>query len=156
MQIQRKCKQSVCSCLFISATKTVINSDEYSLDMSFQEILYIIDNWVNEGSDWIIESIQSQYVNISVNSSLSGSTYIELPHKLKNSMKGLINIKNNDNKCFLRCHIRHLNPLKIHTKRLTKLDKNMVNDLDYEGVKFPVSKKDYCKIAERNGICINV
>ena len=26
-------------------------------------------------------------------------------------MKGLINSKNNDNKCFLWCHIRHLNPL---------------------------------------------
>ena len=29
-----------------------------------------------------------------------GSTYIELPKNLKNPMKGLINIKNNDSKCF--------------------------------------------------------
>ena len=41
-----------------------------------------------------------------------GSAYIELPDGLKNLMKGLINIKNNDNKCFLCCHIRHLNLLK--------------------------------------------
>ena len=34
-----------------------------------------------------------------------GSTYIELLDQLKNSKKGLINIKNNDNKCFLWCHI---------------------------------------------------
>ena len=26
----------------------------------------------------------------------------------------------------------------------------MVNDLDYEGIKFLVSKKDYCKIEEKN------
>ena len=32
----------------------------------------------------------------------------------------------------------------------------MVNDLDYEGVKFPVSKKDYCKIQQKNNICTNV
>ena len=70
---------------------------------------------MNEGSSWIIESIEAQYVNISF--SLIGSTYIELPDKLKNPMKGLINIKNNDNKCFLWCHIRHLNPLKIHPER---------------------------------------
>ena len=50
-------------------------------------------------------------------------------------MKVLINIKNN-NKCLLWCHIRHLNPLKIHPERITKADKNMVNDLDYEGIKF--------------------
>ena len=85
-----------------------------------------------------------------------GNTYIELPDTLTNSMKGLINIKNNDNKCFLWCHIRHLNPLKIHPERITKEDKNMINDLDYEEIEFPVSKKDYCRIERRNNICINV
>ena len=35
---------------FNSATKTIINSDKYDLDKSFQEILYRIDNWINEGS----------------------------------------------------------------------------------------------------------
>ena len=39
-------------------------------------------------------------------SPLSGSSYIKLPNKLKTSMKGLINFKNNDNKYFLWCHIR--------------------------------------------------
>ena len=89
---------------FNSTTKTVINFDEYDLDTSFQEILYRIDNWINEGSDWIIESIEAQYVNISIYSPLVGSTYIELHDKLKNPMKDLITIKNNDNKCFLCCH----------------------------------------------------
>ena len=32
----------------------------------------------------------------------------------------------------------------------------MVNDLDYEGIKFPVSKKDYSRIEQKNNICINV
>ena len=47
------------------ATKTVINS-QYMLDKSFQEILYRIDNWINEGSGWIIESIEAEFVNISI------------------------------------------------------------------------------------------
>ena len=85
-----------------------------------------------------------------------GSTYIESPDKLKNPTKGLINIKNNDNKCFLWCRIRHLNPLKIHPERITKVDKKMINDLDYEGIKLPVSKKDYSRIGRQNNICINV
>ena len=38
-------------------------------------------------------------------------------------MKDLINIKNNVNKCFLWCHIRHLNPLKTRLGKITKLDK---------------------------------
>ena len=58
-----------------------------------------------------------------MHSPLIGSTYIELPHEFKNPMKGLINIKSNDNKCFLWCHIRHLNFVKRHPERVTKEDK---------------------------------
>ena len=32
----------------------------------------------------------------------------------------------------------------------------MINDLNYEGTNFPVSKKDYCRIERQNNICINV
>ena len=39
---------------FNSAAKTVINS-EYNLDRSFQEVFYIIDNWINEGSGCLVE-----------------------------------------------------------------------------------------------------
>ena len=70
-------------------------------------------------------------------------------------MKGLINIKNNDNKYFVWSHIRHLNPLKIHPESITKVDKKIINDFVYEEIKFPVSKKDICKIERQNGIYIN-
>ena len=40
-------------------------------------------------------------MNVSVYSPLIGSTYIELPDELKHPMNGLINMKNNDDKCFL-------------------------------------------------------
>ena len=70
-------------------------------------------------------------------------------------MKGLINIKNNDSKCFLWCRIRHLNRIKTHPERIAKADKKMVNDLDYEDVEFPVSKKYFSKIEKKN-IFINV
>ena len=139
--------------LFIS----ILQLKQYlDLNKSFQEILHRIDNWINEGSGWIIESIEAQYVNISICSPLVGWTYIELPDGLKNPMKGLINIKNNDNKYFLWCHIRYLNLVKTHPEKITKEDKNMINDLDYEGIKFPVSNKVYCKIDRQNNICINV
>ena len=129
---------------------------EYCLDKSFQEILYRIDNWINKGSGWIIESIDGKYVNIFAYSPLIGSTYIELPSGLKNSKKGLINIKNNDNKCVLWCHIRHLNLVEKNHQRITKTDKEMINKLNYEGIKFPVSKKDCCKIERQNNIYLDV
>ena len=61
---------------FNSTTKTVINPDEFGLDQSFQEILYRIDNWINQGSGWIVESIQGFYFNVSSYSPLIGGTYI--------------------------------------------------------------------------------
>ena len=66
---------------FNSATKTVINS-EYNLDKYLQEILYRLGNWINEGSGWIVESKNGEYVNISIQRPLVGITYIELPNKL--------------------------------------------------------------------------
>ena len=43
---------------FTSKTKTVINH-KFSLQNAFQEILHRIDNWINEGSGWIVELIES-------------------------------------------------------------------------------------------------
>ena len=84
---------------FNSTTKRVINH-RFRLEDSFQDILYLIDNWINEASGWIVESIEYQYINISAYQPLSGSSYINLPEELKNRRKGLINIKNKDQNVF--------------------------------------------------------
>ena len=57
------------------------------LENAFQEVLYRIDNWINEGSDWIVELIESQYINISTYRPLTGSLYVKLPAELKSSKK---------------------------------------------------------------------
>ena len=71
---------------FNSTTKTVINH-KFGLKNVFKEILYRIDNWINEGSGWIIELIESQYINISTHRPLSGSSYIKLSVELKSPKK---------------------------------------------------------------------
>ena len=83
-------------------------------------------------------------------------SYRKLPVGLRNSKKRLINIKDNDEKCFLLCHIRHLNQLKIHPERITQNDKKLIDTLDYEEIEYPVSKKDFNKIEVKNNIYINV
>ena len=50
---------------FNSTSKTVINS-KFNLNQSFQEILYKINNWINQGSGWIIEEIEGFYLNVSI------------------------------------------------------------------------------------------
>ena len=61
----------------------------------------MIDVWINNGSGWIIELIESQYINISTYRPLSGSSYVDLPVELKSPKKGLINIKNKDEVFFM-------------------------------------------------------
>ena len=107
---------------FNSTIKTKINH-RFRLENLFQEFLQLVDVWINEGSDWIVESIESQYINISTYRPLPGSSYITLPEKLKSLKKGLINIKNKDQKYFLWCHVRHINPSKENLERIRKIDK---------------------------------
>ena len=68
---------------FNSTTKTVVNF-KYMLDKLFQEVFYRIDNWINNDCGWVIESVNAEYLNISIYSPLSGSTYIKLPCKSRN------------------------------------------------------------------------
>ena len=57
---------------------------------------------------------------------------------------------------FLWCHVGHINPVKIHLERITQNDKKLVNDLNYDGVGFPVREKDFRKTERKKNICINV
>ena len=108
-----------------------------------------LDNWINEGSGWIIDLVNIRCLNVSTYVPLLGSSFIELPEELNSSMRGLINVRNSDNKCFLWCHVRHLNPVSNNSTRIA-------DTLDYSSVNFLVSAKDYGKLEDQNDICINV
>ena len=143
---------------FNSKPKTIINKTEITeaLQSSKQEILNITAQWISEGSGWTIESVNNHYINIVKYEPTKGSSYIKLPEELRNSLKGLINIKNEDNECFRWCHIRHLNPQDKNPQRIKKSDKKYLNKLDYSGIEFPVTIKQFNKIEKQNEININV
>ena len=125
------------------------------LDECFNEIIYRLENWISHGSGWIVEEIINQYLNFSTYLPLSVSAYIKLPDELNHPMKGLINIKNNDNKCFLWCHVRHLNCDGSKLSRIIKKDRMIAESLNCSEVDFSVSKKDYNKSSVMNGMNIN-
>ena len=70
-----------------------------------------------------------------------------MPIELKHPKKGLI---------FLWCRVGHTNPLKEHPERITKIDREIACNLNYNKIKFPVEEKDFEKIEVQNNICINV
>ena len=60
-------------------------------------------------------------------------SYIQLPKKLQR--QGLINIKNEDQFCFIWSYIRYLNPVNKNPNRITKEDKKLFNNI-YEKLKY--------------------
>ena len=143
---------------FNSKPQIIINNTEIpeSLQLSKQQILNMIAQWVSEGSGWTIQSVDNHYLNIVQYQPMKGSSYIELPQELRHHRKGLINMKNDDNECFRWCHIRYLNPQDKNPQRIKKSDKEFIKKLDYSGIEFPVATKQYNKIEKQNEININV
>ena len=144
---------------FNSPPQTIINDLEIakSLQVSKQNILNQIAKWISEGSGWTVESVENHYLNVVKYQPMRGSSYIKLHTDLRNSAKGLINMKNDkDNECFRWCHIRHLNPQDKYPQRIKKVDKQFIENLNYSGIEFPVTTKQYNKIEKQNKININV
>lgn len=56
---------------------------------------------LGEGSGWMIESMEGDYINSYFYDLLAGSSHMQLPEESKHLRKALINIKNEDNEFFL-------------------------------------------------------
>ena len=95
-----------------SSPRIVINSMDFllTLNMSQQQIMARIGRWINQGSGYVIDSVNEHYINVVKYDPLRGNSHIPLPPELQHPRKGLINIQNEDNECFRWCHVRYINP----------------------------------------------
>ena len=146
------------SVYFKSKTGTVTNFEdiESTAILNQQMILARIETFQNLGSNWIIMNIESHYINIAMYKPLAGSSYMELPKDISNSKCGLINMKNDDNMCFVWCHVRHLKPKDRRATTITQKDKDLELELDYDEIEFPVKVSNIGKIEKKNRINISV
>ena len=141
---------------FNSKAQIIMNISDIkpNIEMSQGKIMNDVAEWLKEGSGWTTDGVLEHYFNVVSYKPLEGKSYILLPKELQNSLKGLIHLKNEDNECFRWCHIRYLKPQEVHPERIKRIDKKMSQELNYKGVDFPVSLKDYNKIEEQNNINI--
>ena len=123
-----------------SQAQIITNTNDFlpSLELSQQQLLNGIGVWLSKGSEWTITRIDGHYINVAVSKPLDGNSYITLPEELQHRKKGLVNIKNEDNKCFLWSHARHKNLNVRNPQRITKLDRETAEHVfNYKGVEFP-------------------
>ena len=103
-----------------------------------------------EGSGWVFLEVENLTLHTDIWDPIKGSSYIDLPKELKNK-NAIINMKNEDNdKCFLWCVLRALNPKDKNAERIDKDLKNKENTLNMEGIDYPVSLKDIKRFEKQN------
>ena len=129
---------------------------EELLDEVMREISGKLTKYDINGSGWVFDIILSHDLHVSENNPTRGSSYLELPKSLRHNMKGLINIINDDEKCFLWCHVRHLNPQEGHSYRVKKEDRVFAEKLNYGGIRFPVEISQIGRVEKQNEICVNI
>ena len=102
-----------------------------------------------EGSGWRFHSIIRLELHVVNYNPLRGEGWVALAKELV-SKKAIINPKNKDNKCFLWCVLRALNPTDSHPERIDKELKAKENTSNMEGIEYPVSLEDIDKFESQN------
>ena len=101
------------------------------------------------GSGWEFVEIINLTLYVDIWDPIKASSYIDLPKELKNK-NAIINMKNEDNKCFLWCVLRALNPTNNHPERIDKDLKSKENTLNMEGIAYPVDLKGIKRFEKQN------
>ena len=102
-----------------------------------------------EGSGWVFVEVENLTLHTVIWDPLKGSSYIDLPKELKNK-KAIINMKNEDNKCFLWSVLRALNPTNNHPERIDNNLKSKEDTLNMEGITYPVDFKGIKRFEKQN------
>ena len=139
---------------FIASSMSYFDKNIYS--KCINTILEKIEKFTCQGSGWIISQLLELQIKVVKYTPIKGSSYIALPEKFRNSKFGLINIKNEDDKCFQYCIARHFCRDEKHSERVTKRLKAEVEKFDWNNMKFPVELNNIDTFEKSNKISINV
>ena len=90
-----------------------------------------LDDEQLEGSGFVLNGIVNVILEIYKVNDIQASSWVELPDKNRNN-KSTINIKNDDQFCFLWCILAHLSPVEDNKSRLSNYSMH-VNKLNLEG-----------------------
>ena len=119
------------------------------MDRILEKIEKFINGDGNGGTGWAVFNVIKLELHTVSYKPLRGETWVPLPKELADK-KAIINMKNENNKCFLWSVLRALNPTKSHPERVDKELKLKENTLNMEGIEYAVSLKDRDKFEKQN------
>ena len=135
---------------FQSKTYTNIEeTNEYDIAMHMiEEVLERMYTLQMCGSGWYFKELIGLEIHIVEYKPMRGGSYIHLPEFIKKK-NAIINIKNEDDKCFLWSVLRYLHHVQKNGERINDL-KKYENDLNFKEINFPLKVKDITKFENNN------
>ena len=135
----------------IGDKKITESTDLYEV---YQEMINEIEEEIQkveqtEGSGWVFVEVENLTLHTVIWDPLNAGSYIDLPKELKDK-KALINMKNEDDKCFMWCVLRALNPKDDHSERIDKDLKSKQDTLNMEGIDYPVNFRGIDRFEKQN------
>ena len=145
-----------CTAYFRSTCMTNLTEDDLisNYEIAYTKILTSFDSFEGHGSGWVLNKIAGLDINVGKYEPLAPTSYIKLPKELSDK-HAIINIKNDDQKCFLWSILAGLFPVENHPERVNKYFQHL-DKVNFEGINFPTPLNDIKKFEKLNKISINV
>ena len=105
-------------------------------DAMTDRVLESMATFQMRGSNWTFKSIICLEIHTVAYEPLKGNSYTPLPNKLAQK-KAIINMKNEDDKCFTWSVLRALNPVESNAERIDKYLKKKEDSLNMTGIVYP-------------------
>ena len=126
------------------------------LQLSTAKILQSYEEFCRNGSGWILETIDFLRLYTAEYAPMHGNSYIPTPEAIVDKL-GIINIHNEDDKCFEYAiiasqHYQEIDTNPCHPGEYTK----WIGKYNFDGCSMPVKIDDVTKFEKNNGMAINV
>ncbi|XP_031565237.1 uncharacterized protein LOC116300500 [Actinia tenebrosa] len=123
-----------------------------TLSSALEAITESLSNYTREGSGWVVEEVEGLEISMARYLPIRGGSYVPLPAWIERK-KAIVNVKNNDHLCFMWAFRSALYPAD---KDLCRTSKYPMDDLEWDGVEFPMQLIDIPIFEQENGLAINV
>jgi len=140
---------------FRTAMITTSDASSLVIDIVMTQIMTAIEIFNQNGSNWLFDHVIQASVRTGAYRPLQGSIYTKSPNELINK-RAVLNIKNDDEYCFLYCIAAHIHYVKKHPDYSNQY-LQYFKELNYRGLTFPLKVCDVAKFEAMNpDIAVNV
>ena len=135
-----------------------------TLDNVYDVLVNKMDSFCKKGSGWTLHQLLKLEVHILEYQPLTASTYFKIPKEIEDK-KAVINVQNDDNRCFFYALAAAIYSDKLpinpstnqpNVPHRSKQYEQYYHNFNWEGISFPVMLKDIPKFERRNNIAISV